>query len=290
MKIPKAMRIPRGQVGAGIVLVVLFVAFVGPTLAPHSVADIVGEPGAKPSGTFWLGTDFLGRDVFSRLLFGGQSVVLLSLAATVLAFLIGATVGLIAGYSRSVVDPILMRLVDVVLSFPPLLFFLIVAASLGQNETVLIIGVAIVEAPGVARIMYSLARDASVRAYVEAAVARGERTASILRREILPNIVGPVIANFGLTLTLSILLVAAVNFLGLGAQPPAANWALMISENRPIVPLNVWATVAPAAMIALLTVGVNLLGDVISQTYGRSDLQIARRIARDAVELGEAVE
>ena len=114
----------------------------------------------------------------------------------------------------------------------------------------LILGVAIVLTPGVARIVYTATRETAVRGFVEAAVARGETTVAILRREIVPNIMGPLIANMGLSLTFAILLVAAVNFLNLGLQPPAANWALMIAENRPVLSLNVWSTVAPATLIA----------------------------------------
>jgi ABC-type dipeptide/oligopeptide/nickel transport system permease subunit len=180
-------------------------------------------------------------------------------------------IGLIAGYNRNFLDPLLMRSMDVILVFPPLLFFLIAATAVGTSKAVLIIGVAIVQAPGVARIVYSATRETSVRGYVEAAVARGESTPAILRREIVPNIMAPMIANFGLSLTFSILLVAAVNFLNLGLQPPSANWALMISENRPVLSLNVWSTIAPAAMIAGLTIGVNLVGDAISHMLGRSE-------------------
>jgi ABC-type dipeptide/oligopeptide/nickel transport system permease subunit len=131
-------------------------------------------------------------------------------------------------------------------------------------------GIAVVQTPGITRIVYSATRQVSVQSYVEAAVVRGERTSAILRRDIFPNILGPVLANFGLTLTTAVLLVAAINFLGLGLNPPAANWGLMISENRTILSANVWATVAPAIMIVVLTLGVNLLGDAISFMLGRS--------------------
>jgi peptide/nickel transport system permease protein len=270
------LRTGRGRAGLLVFALVLGVALVGPYFAPHDPAGLVAIPNATPTGAYPLGTDGLGRDVLSRVLWGGRSVVWLALAATAGAFALGTAIGLAAGYTRSILDPILMRLVDIVLSFPPLLFFLIVATSVGTSELTLIVGIAIVLAPGVARIVYSATREASVRGFVEAAVARGESTATILRREILPNILGPIIANLGLTITWSVLLVAAVNFLGLGLQPPAANWALMIAENRDSISINVWATVAPAAMIAMLTVGVNLLGDAVSHTMGRSDIGSAR--------------
>lgn len=255
----------------GIVAVVLCAALFGPFVSPDSPSQLVGAPGLPPGPGHLLGTDYLGHDVLSRLLWGGRSVVWLAVTATALGFALGTLVGLVAGYTRGLVDTLLMRSVDVVLAFPPLLFFLIVVTSVGYGEGILIIGVAVVQAPGVARIVYSATREVSVAAYVEAAVARGESTSAILRRELLPNTLPTLIANLGLTLTYSILLTAAVNFLGLGLQPPAANWALMISENRPILSLNPWAIVAPAVLIAALTIGVNLVGDAISVSLGRSE-------------------
>lgn len=260
----------RGRVGSVILAIVLFIALFGPFFAPHDPAALVGAPGQPPGGGFVLGTDYLGHDVLSRVLWGGRSVLWLSLSSTILAFLAGTLIGLVAGYNRNLLDPLLMRSVDVILVFPPLLFFLIAATAVGTSKAVLIIGVAIVLAPGIARIVYSATREVSVRGYVEAAVARGESTPAILRREILPNIAAPLIANIGLSLTFAILLTAAVNFLNLGLQPPAANWALMISENRPVLSLNVWSTIAPAALIAALTIGVNMVGDAISHSLGRS--------------------
>jgi ABC-type dipeptide/oligopeptide/nickel transport system permease subunit len=273
----------RGRVGLAILAFVLAVAIIGPFFAPYGPADIVGAPGSQPSSSNLLGTDYLGHDVLSRVLWGGRSVLWLALAATVLAFALGAVVGLIAGYSRSIVDPMLMRLVDVVLAFPPLLLFILVVTSVGTSNLILILSIAVILAPGIARIVYSATREVSVTGYTEAAVTRGERTISILRREVLPNIMGPLIANLGLTVTFSVLLVASVTFLGLGVQPPNANWALMISENREILNINVWSTVVPAAMIALLTVGVNMVGDAVSHTYGRTQ----RRATTPVDEIGE---
>jgi peptide/nickel transport system permease protein len=265
----------RGRAGLVILGVVLAIALLGPFFAPHDPAAIIGAPGQPPGNGSLLGTDYLGHDVLSRVLWGGRSVLWLSLSATALAYLAGCAIGLVAGYNRNFVDPLLMRTVDVVLVFPPLLFFLIAATAVGTSEAVLVIGVAIVLAPGVARIIYTATREITTRGYVEAAVARGERSGAILRREILPNIMAPLIANAGLSLTFAVLLVAAVNFLNLGLQPPAANWALMISENRPVLSLDVWATVAPATLIAGLTIGVNLVGDAISHSLGHSDVDAA---------------
>jgi peptide/nickel transport system permease protein len=261
---------PSGAIGVGILAFVLLVAFVGPYLAPHSPAASIGPSFAGSSGHAPLGTDFLGRDVLSRLLYGGRSVIGLALAATGLAYLIGMTIGLIAGYSRTLADPLLMRTVDVMLAFPPLLFLLVLIAGAGQSRTVLILGVAIIQAPGISRIVRTATLEVSVRGYVEAAVARGERPVAVVMREVVPNILAPVLVDAGLRFTYSILIVASVNFLGLGVQPPSSNWALMISENRQYISLNWLAVVAPAAMIAILTIGVNLTGDAIARSLGRS--------------------
>lgn len=275
-RMPRVLRFSktlRGKIGLWVLGFVVAVAVLGPFVARTSPSAIVGPPGAGPSSAYPLGTDYLGHDVLSRVLWGGPSMLIVALAATALAYLFGLVIGVVAGYNRSLVDPILMRSVDVILAFPPLLFIIIVATAVGTGESMVVMAVAVVLAPGVARIIYSATRETSVRGYVEAAVARGERTTSILRREILPGIMGPVIANVGLSLTYAVLLIAALNFLNLGEQPPSANWALMVSENRSILTINPWATIAPAAMIAALTIGFNLVGDAIFHGLGHSDLE-----------------
>jgi peptide/nickel transport system permease protein len=271
------LRSTSGAVGVTIVLFVVFVALFGRYVAPHDPNSPVGNPLSHPSGDALLGTDDLGRDVFSRLLYGGRSVLGLAFAATLVAYVIGLGVGLIAGYSRSKIDPILMRTVDVMLAFPPLLFLLVLITGAGTGTGVLIIGVAAIHAPGISRIVRTATLEVSVRGYVEAAVARGERAIAVVVREVLPNILAPVLVDAGLRFTYSILIIASVNFLGLGLQPPKSDWALMISENRQYISLNSCAVLAPAAMIALLTIGINLTGDAIARSLGRSYVPKATR-------------
>jgi ABC-type dipeptide/oligopeptide/nickel transport system permease subunit len=268
-----------GAVGALIVGFVLAVALLGPYLAPHDPDAPIGLPNSGPSGSAPFGTDVLGRDVLSRLLHGGRSVILLAAAATILAYLIGLTIGLVAGFSRSFVDPLLMRTVDVMLAFPPLLFVLILISGAGTGVTVVVIAVAAIQAPSVSRVVRTATQVVAVRGYVEAAVARGESTFAVIRREVIPNILAPVLVDFGLRFTYSILIIASVNFLGLGLQPPSSDWALLISENRQYISLNAWSVLAPAAMIALLTIGVNLLGDAIARSLGRSYVPRTSRAA-----------
>jgi peptide/nickel transport system permease protein len=248
----------------------LLIAFVGPFFAPHSPTALLGAPFSGPSGEFPLGTDFLGRDVLSRVLYGGRTVVLLAGVATILGYVIGASIGMLAGYRGGGADATLMRVMDVLLAFPPILLLLVLAAGFGANPVALIVGIALIHIPGIARIIRAATQDASVRGYVEAATARGERTGGILFREILPNIWPSVAADAGPRFTVSILLVAAINFLGLGIRPPTADWALMISENRIGLTIQPLAIAVPAAMIAILTVSINLVADAFARSRGVS--------------------
>jgi peptide/nickel transport system permease protein len=259
-------------------VLVIAVALVGRYVAPHSPTAVAATPFATPSGEFLLGTDYLGEDVLSRVLHGGHSVVLFGLSATLLAYLIGGGIGLVAGYSRGRPDGVLMRSMDVLLAFPPLLFVLLVGAGAGANMLALVAAIALIQVPVVARIVRTATIETSMRGYVEAAVARGDAAHVILRREIVPNIASTVVADAGPRLTSSILLIAAVNFLGLGMAPPDADWALMISENRPGITINPWAVMGPALLIGALTVSVNVLADAMARRQGRSfDIRMLRR-------------
>jgi ABC-type dipeptide/oligopeptide/nickel transport system permease subunit len=265
-------------VGLGLLGLVLGVALVGPYVAPHSPTALPGIPYATPSRAFPFGTDYLGEDVLSRVLWGGRAVIAYAAVATILAYLAGGTIGLVAGYRRSLVDAFLMRAMDVLLAFPPILFLLVVATGAGTSVTALVLAIAIVHTPAIARIVRSATQEVSTRGYVEAAAARGDSGPAILRREILPNILPSVAADAGPRFTVSILLVAAVNFLGLGISPPTADWALMISENRGGLTLQPWAVAVPALLIAFLTIAVNLVADAVARSLGSST--DAKRIAR----------
>ena len=258
------------RIGLTVLAFVLGVAFIGPYFAPYSPSALPGIPYSTPSRTFWLGNDYLGEDVFSRVLSGGRTVILYGAVATLLAYAVGGTIGLVAGYTRSRLDDLLMRSMDVLLAFPPILFLLVIATGAGANIWALVIAIAVIHVPSIARILRAAALEVSVRGYVEAAIARGDRTHVILRREILPNIWGTIVADGGPRFTVSILLVAAVNFLGLGLSPPAADWAMMISENRSGITINLWAVVAPALMIGALTVSINVVADAIAGRLGKS--------------------
>jgi peptide/nickel transport system permease protein len=272
------VRTPTGAVGLAVLAAVVALALLGPFFSPHAPDEPIGVPLSGPGDGAQFGTDFLGRDVLSRTLWGGRSVLALAGLATLLAYVGGIAVGLVAGYTRSLLDPILMRSADVLLSFPALLFLLVLVTGAGTSKAVLVVGVGVVQLPLVARIVRAATLEQSVRGFVEAAVARGERTPAILRREVLPNIVGPLAADVGLRFTYAIILVASVNFLGLGLQPPDADWALIISENRSGLTLNPYVILVPAALISLLTISVNLVGDSIARSLGISTAR--RRLVR----------
>jgi ABC-type dipeptide/oligopeptide/nickel transport system permease subunit len=266
------LRSGTGKVGFALLVIVLGIALFGPFLAPHGPSEPIGIPFDGSSGDALLGYDGLGRDVLSRVLWGGRSVLALAGLATLIAYAAGGIVGLVAGYSRSHVDPLLMRGADVLISIPALLFILVLITGVGTSTAALVAGVALVQAPLIARVIRTATLEQSVRGFVEAAVARGEGTFAVLRREILPNIVAPIAADIGLRFTYSIILVASVNFFGLGLQPPAADWALIISENREGLTLNPWVILVPAAMIALLTISLNMVGDAVARSLGRSSV------------------
>ncbi|MCX4911677.1 ABC transporter permease [Streptomyces sp. NBC_00878] len=253
-----------GRIGLALLVLVLAVTVLGPLCTPYAPDRTVGIPFAQPSAGHPLGLDFLGRDVLSRVLSGGLSVVLYAGVATLAAYAAGLTLGLLAGYSRSWLEPVLMRLTDVLLSFPALVFLLLLATAFGRGITGVVIATALIQLPPIVRIVRSAALEQSVRGYVEAAVARGEGTFSVLGREILPNIARPVAADAGLRFSWSVLLIAGVNFLGLGLQPPAADWGLMVSENRGGIALNPSSMLVAAALLGALTLAINLLGDALA--------------------------
>jgi peptide/nickel transport system permease protein len=260
----------QARIGLAVTLLVLLLVVVGPFVAPYSPTAQLGIPYSKPGGGFLLGTDNLGRDVLSRLLYGGRKIVLLSVLATLGAYLIGTTLGLMAGYTRSRLDGVVMRGLDVVLSFPAILLLLVLASSLGAGVGTLLVGVIVVNVPGIARVIRSATLEVVGRAYVEAAVIRGESTRFILFREILPNISRSVVADAGPRFAGAFLIIAGLNYLGVGVNPPAADWGAMIFENRDGMTIQPWPVVMPAILIILLTISTNLLGDSVARSLGKS--------------------
>ena len=257
----RILRQPTGLIGVILVVAILLIAFLGPLIAPHSPTETLGVPSNPPGDGLLLGSDVLGRDVLSRLLHGGWSVILIGLSSTVLSYLLGVGAGLLAGYKRGFADGVVLRIADVLLAFPQLLLLLLLITAFGRSPWMLIVGVTAVQTPPIARLTRTTALSASKTAYVEASQARGDRTWTILRKDILPNILPTLLADFGVRFAIAIVLVAGMNYLGLGLAPPLSDWGLMMTENQDAIALNPWAVLAPALVLALLTVSCNLVGD-----------------------------
>lgn len=232
-----------------------------PIIAPHGEAEIIAGAFDPPNEEMLLGADQLGRDMFSRLVYGARNTVGIALLATILAFLLGAMMGLIAATRGGWFDQLMGRVVDVIMSVPSLIFALLLLSIFGTNIFVLIVIIAIIYSPRVFRLTRAVAGNVVVMDYIEAARLRGEGLWYLIRREILPNSTAPLIAEFGLEFCFVFLLVAGLSFLGLGIQPPTADWGSMVRENATLISFGEITPLFPAGAIALLTVAVNFVVD-----------------------------
>lgn len=255
----------RGRIGLGIFTLMVLIALAGPLIAPHSPTAFVTAPNSQPSSQALFGGDALGRDVWSRFLNGGRTVLGMSLAATLIGVGLGLVVGLTAAYLRGVADEILMRIADVFMAFPQIVLALLLVAAFGPSVPLIILIVGISHAPRVARVIRGAALQVVERDFVKAAEAVGEPRRRIIFGELLPNVTSPLLVELGLRLTYSIGLIAALNFIGNGVQPPTADWGVMINENRLAVSFQPWGVVLPVVAIALLTIGTNLLTDAFAR-------------------------
>jgi peptide/nickel transport system permease protein len=260
-----ALRLGRTRIGLAIVGVIVLIAVIGPLVAPHSPTEFIAVPNSGPSGEALFGADALGRDVWSRFLHGGLTVLWMSAVATVIGVVLGVVIGLVAAYARGWVDDVLMRGSDVVLAFPPIILALLAVSAFGPKLWLIVLTVAITHAPRVARVMRGAAQEVVERDFVKAAEAVGEKRSRIVFGELLPNVTSPLLVELGLRMTYSIALVAAISFLGVGLQPPTADWGLMINENRLSITVQPWSVLLPVLAIGLLTVGTNLVTDGIAR-------------------------
>jgi peptide/nickel transport system permease protein len=267
----RAWRQPRTKVGAVIVVLLVGTALIGPLFAPHDPAAFAGIPYGHPGSGAALGTDALGRDVLSRFLWGGRSILGLASAATALGLALGISIGLVAAYSRSLLDDTLMRAMDVILAFPSIVLALVAIATVGPRLWLLVLVVGFTTMPRVARITRGASAEIVERDFVQAAEALGVSRLRILLSEVLPNITGPLMVEASLRLTYAVGLVAGLSFLGFGEQPPAADWGLMINENRPGLTVQPWGVVMPVLAIALLTIGTSLVGDGLARASAGID-------------------
>jgi len=258
------------KIGIAIITINCIAALFAPLIAPYGETQIVGAPWENG---FWdalapdhnpatfLGTDHIGRDLFTRLLYGARNTIGIALVTTVLAFALGMSLGFLAATLRGWVDQALSRTFDVVMAIPTLIFALMILSVLGTEIHILIIVIALLDSTRVFRISRAVAIDVEIMEYVEVSKLRGERLWWIIRYEVLPNTLPPLIAEFGLRFCFVFLFIAALSFLGLGIQPPSADWGSMVRENAQGISWGIVIPLIPAAAIAFLTVGVNLVVD-----------------------------
>ena len=260
-----AARSRRGRFGLVLATPVVLLAFLGPLFAPQSPSEFVTAQFAPRSPSALLGGDELGRDVLSRLMFGGWRLLLMATAATMLGVAVGTAIGIAAAYFGRWPDGVLMRAVDVVLAFPQLVFALVLVSVIGPKIWLIVVAIGVSHVPQVARVIRAATLDIAERDFVKATQLLGVSSGKVATTEILPNLVTPLMVEIGLRLTFSIILMAGLSFVGLGVQPPAADWGVMINENRLGLGSNPWGVIAPAIVIAILTVGLNTFTDAVSR-------------------------
>ncbi|MDP6330961.1 MAG: ABC transporter permease [SAR324 cluster bacterium] len=271
-----------GKIGILLVLFWILMIFIGPSISPFNEADFLDEslfivPGGDeypdtdyqpPSKVALLGTDYLGRDTLSRILYGARTTIGISFAATLIAYLLGVTLGIAAAVGSEWLDMCLSRFNDAFLSIPTIMMGLVVIAAVGSTIPILVIMTGFIYATSVFRVARSLGQDVMVSDFVEAAKVRGEGLWWIITREILPNIVMPLATDFGLRFVWIILFISALSFLGLGVQPPMSDWGSMVKENLGGLPYGSIAPLMPSLAIASLTISINLIVDDISAHSG----------------------
>ncbi len=261
----RANALPMPPLGAclGILIVLAYavVALAAPLIAPYGESQIVAPPYEPWSTQFVFGTDNLGRDVLSRLIYGARNTVGIALATTVLAFVIGVAVSLVSATLGGWTDMLIGRIVDIFMAIPLLIFALLILAIVGNTVFNLVVVSALLEATRVYRVARPVASGIEVMDYVEIAKLRGERVWWVMLREILPNALPPLMTEFGIRFCFVFLFISALSFLGLGLQPPAADWGSMVRENATLISFGVYTPILPALAIGLLTVGVNFIVD-----------------------------
>lgn len=257
-------RIPASAlVGLVFTVGIVLVAILAPWIAPYGNGQVVGDVWAPASDKVWLGTDNLGRDLLSRMIYGARITLTIAGAATALSFTMGSTLGFVAAVTGGQLDQWLSRGVDLLMAIPTLIFALVVLSVLPSSVTVLVLVLGILDSTRVFRLSRAVAVDINVMDFVEAARLRGEKTSWIVFSEILPNALTPLISELGLRFIFAVLFLSALSFLGLGVQPPDADWGAMVKENKEGIVFGIPAALIPAAAIGVLTISVNLVADWI---------------------------
>ncbi|WP_299679276.1 ABC transporter permease [uncultured Roseobacter sp.] len=256
------MRVPFAAL-LGLIVTSLFflTAIFAPLIAPYGMAEVVGDVWEPPSDQFLLGTDSIGRDLLSRMIYGGQTTIFIATAATALSFVLGSVLGFFAAVSGGWIDQTLSRFVDLIMSIPTLIFALVVLSVMPTTITILIVLMGLLDSTRVYRLARAVAVDITVMDYVEAARLRGEKIGWIIFRETLPNALSPLVAEMGLRFIFAVLFVSTLSFLGLGVQPPQADWGGIVKENKEGINYGIAAALYPAFAIAVLCISINLVAD-----------------------------
>ncbi len=249
------------RVGLAMILITIFAAILAPVISPYGETEIVGDVWLSASKDHYLGTDHLGRDLLTRLLYGARNTIAIAFVTTFLSFTIGTICGFFAATLGGWTDMGLSRAVDIIMAFPTLIFALMVLSVVGTSITALIVVIALLDSTRVYRLSRAVAMDIGVLEFVEVARLRGEGIWWLMRHEILPNAMPPLVAEFGLRFCFVFLFIAALSFLGLGLQPPTADWGGMVRENAGAITFGIFTPLWPAGAIAFLTVSVNLIVD-----------------------------
>ncbi|WP_017558711.1 ABC transporter permease [Nocardiopsis baichengensis] len=260
-----AWRYHRTKIGVVLAGAVLLVAVAGPFLSPFSPTEMAGLPNSADAEDTLLGTDEVGRDVFSRFLHGGYTLVSIAVLSALAGVVGGAVLGLVAGYLRNWADELIMRTNDMLLAFPQLVLALLLLSILGPQVWLIVVIIALSHANRVARVTREATLKVVEQDFVKSAEAIGVPRWRIMAAEILPNITSPLLVELGLRITYSVGTIATLSFLGMGLQPPTADWGLMINEGRTAITIQPWAVVLPVAAVAVLTIGANLITDGLSR-------------------------
>ncbi len=263
-----------GSAWFGMIVIAAYalLALFAPLIAPYGESQVIGDAYLPGSSTHWLGTDQLGRDLLTRLIYGARNTIGIALITVLLAFALGGTLGIIAAIFRGWLDQILGRIVDVFMSIPQLIFALMLLSIVGPSATNIVLIIAVLDSTRVFRLSRAVAMNVAVMDFVEAARLRGENTSWIMFKEILPNILPTLVAEFGLRFCFVFLTISSLSFLGLGIQPPTADWGSMVRENATLINYGRFTPLLPAGAIALLTVAVNFVVDwFLHKTSGLRD-------------------
>jgi peptide/nickel transport system permease protein len=267
----RSLRLWRTRIGVALLGLIVLVAIVGPYIAPYGPSTPVGVPNATPGGKAVLGTDYLGQDVLSRVLYGGRSILVVAVLATALGLVVGVAIGLVAAYSRNALDDTLMRGMDVIMALPQVMLALVAVAIVGPQAWVIVAAIALSTAPRIARVARGAAQPIVERDFIACSEAMGVPRWRIISGELLPNTLGPLMVEASLRLTYNIAVIAALAFLGLSTNPNGANWGTMIQQNQIVLAVQPWGALAPIIAIALLTLGTGLIGDGIGRTAAGID-------------------